>query len=102
MPMLCTCRFETLTRERDEAIDASTKSCLRLSRLARNLRYQGRRWTALLWMVSVFGRKISLHELRGGQARELAQALRESTLQSLRGERILRAEVAIQGAVSQA
>src|ERR1700733_11639269 len=102
MPVLRACRFQALTCERDEAIDASTKSRLQLRRLARNLRYQRRRWTALLWMVPVARRKISLHELRGGQACELAQALRESTLQSLRGERIFRAKVAIQGTMSSA
>jgi len=93
--MLRAYRFEALTRERDEAIDASTKSRLQLRRLARNLRYQRRRWTALLRVVSVFRRKISLHELWSGQACELAQALRESTLHCLGRKRILRPKMVI-------
>jgi hypothetical protein len=37
MALLRTYRFEALTRERDEAIDTSTKSCLQLRRPAWNL-----------------------------------------------------------------
>src|ERR1700732_1168687 len=102
MTMLCTNCLEALARECDEAIDAATKSCLQLRRLARNLRSQRRRWTALLRMVSVFGRKISLHELWSGQACELAQALRESTLHCLGRKRILRPKIVVKGAMSQA
>src|SRR6202047_3612398 len=102
MPMLRAYRFEALARQRAEAIDASTKNCLHLRRLARNLRHQRRRGTALLCMVSVFRRKISLHELWSGQACELAQALRESTLHCLSRKRILRPKMVVKGAMSQA
>src|ERR1700731_4440946 len=95
MTMLRAYRLEALAGQRDEAIDTATKSGPQLRRLARNLRNQCRRWTALLRGVSVFRRKISLHELRSGQACELAQALRESTLHCLGRKRILRPKMVV-------